>query len=145
MRRGGILVILVCAVISGTVVAQEKAMSTAIESPNVAHEGVRAPLLDAAQKKLESELAGKYGEGQRERARRGLKQVGEFWRAEDGDQAAFEAFVRANFAGDQATLDTTFARFERLMEQLEGSCRRSAPASSRGVIVVSAILARTLG
>ncbi|MFI5087859.1 MAG: hypothetical protein ACHP7I_05645, partial [Terriglobales bacterium] len=122
MRRSAILVILISVVIGGTVAAQEKAMSTAIESPrtNVAHKGVRAPWLDAAQSKMESELAAKYGEGQRERARRGLKQVGEFWRAEDGDQPAFEAFVRANFAGDQATLDTTFARFERLMEQLEG-------------------------
>ena len=69
---------------------------------------------------MEDELAAKYGEGQREHARRGLKQVAEFWRTEDGDQAAFEAFVRTNFAGDQATLDTTFARFQRLMEQLEG-------------------------
>ena len=122
MRRGGILVILVCVAISGTVAAQEKAMSTAIESPrtDVAHEGVRAPWFDAALAKMESELVAKYGEGQRERARLGLKQVGEFWRAEDGDQPAFEAFVRANFAGDPATLDTTFARFERLMEQLEG-------------------------
>ena len=122
MRHGGILVILISVVISGTVAAQEKAMGTAIESPkaNVAHEGVRAPWLDAAQKKMEDELAAKYGEGQREHARRGLKQVAEFWRTEDGDQAAFEAFVRTNFAGDQATLDTTFARFQRLMEQLEG-------------------------
>ncbi|MBZ5567557.1 MAG: hypothetical protein LAN64_06865 [Acidobacteriia bacterium] len=69
---------------------------------------------------MEGELVAKYGEGQRERARRGLKQTGEFWRAEDGDQAAFEAFVRANFAGDQAALDTVFARFEKLLEQLDG-------------------------
>ncbi len=122
MQRSSILVILIFVVISGTAVAQEKAMSTASESPkaNVAHEGVRAPWLPAAQSKLESELAAKYGERQRERARRGLKQAGEFWRTEDGDQPAFEAFVRANFAGDPATLDTTFARFERLLEQLEG-------------------------
>ncbi len=125
MRRGGILVILVCVVISGTVAAQEKAMSTAIEGPKAQdHESetraTQAAWVAAAQSKLESELVAKYGEGQRERAHRGLKQVGEFWRTEDGDQAAFEAFVRANFAGDEATLDTTFARFERLMEQLDG-------------------------
>ena len=125
MRRGGILVILVCVAISGTVVGQEKAMRTAIESPRTQDHGsetraTQVAWLAAAQKTMESELAAKYGQGQRERTRRGLKQVGEFWRTEDGDQAAFEAFVRANFAGDQATLDTTFARFERLMEQLEG-------------------------
>ncbi len=99
---------------------KEGALARDDKARNVAHEGVRAPWLDAAQSKMEDELVAKYGEGQRERARRGLKQVGEFWRTEDGDQAAFEAFVRANFAGDQATLDTTLARFERLLEQLEG-------------------------
>ena len=124
MRHGGILVILVCVAISGTVAAQEMAMGTAIESPKAVHgsetRATQVAWMAAAQSKMEDELVAKYGEGQRERARRGLKQVGEFWRTEDGDQAAFEAFVRANFAGDQATLDTTFARFERLMEQLEG-------------------------
>ena len=34
--------------------------------------------------------------------------------------ATFEDFVRANFAGDQATLDTMFNRFESLLEQLGG-------------------------
>ena len=50
----------------------------------------------------------------------GLHQVAEFWRAEDGDARAFEEFVRTNFAGDQATLDTMFNRLERLLEQLGG-------------------------
>ncbi len=70
--------------------------------------------------KMQKELLTRYGEGQRARIERGLKQVGEFWRADDGDQAAFEAFVRTEFAGDQAALDTLFARFESLMEQLDG-------------------------
>ncbi|HEX8559079.1 MAG TPA: hypothetical protein VF668_13320 [Pyrinomonadaceae bacterium] len=70
--------------------------------------------------KLEAELAAKHGEAQRARAARGLRQVANFWRAEDGDAAAFEEFARANFAGDQATLDTLFARFERHLEQLYG-------------------------
>jgi hypothetical protein len=124
MRRGGILGILVCVAIGGTVAAQEKAMGTAIESPKAVHgsetRATQVAWMSAAQKKMESELVAKYGEGQRERAHRGLKQVGEFWRTEDGEQPAFEAFVRANFAGDPATLDTTFARFQSLMEQLEG-------------------------
>ena len=41
--------------------------------------------------KLESELAAKYGEACRVRLQRGLKQLGQFWRAEDGDAAAFGA------------------------------------------------------
>jgi hypothetical protein len=141
MRRSGILVVLVCGILGGMVVAQEKGMSTAIESPKKesAGEGARATApawLAAAQKKMEDELVAKYGEGQRERVRRGLKQVREFWRtstppganaapvgdpgATDGDQQAFESFVRANFAGDQAALDTIFGRFERLLEQVDG-------------------------
>src|SRR6266480_4930893 len=76
--------------------------------------------MDASSTKLDRELIGKYGEAQRARLERGLRQVAELWRPEDGDAAAFEEFVRANFAGDQATLDTMFSRFERLLEQLDG-------------------------
>lgn len=78
------------------------------------------PWMKGASEKLEKELVAKYGEGQRARLERGLRQVAEFWRADDGDEAAFEDFVRANFAGDQATLDTMFNRFQRLLEQLYG-------------------------
>jgi hypothetical protein len=70
--------------------------------------------------KMEKELIAKYGDSQRARLQRGLHQVSEFWRAEDGDAAGFEDFVRTNFAGDQATLDTMFNRLERLLEQLGG-------------------------
>jgi hypothetical protein len=61
-----------------------------------------------------------YGASERARIERGLDQVAEFWRSEDGDAAVFEDFVRANFAGDQAKLDTIFNRLERLLEQLGG-------------------------
>jgi hypothetical protein len=70
--------------------------------------------------KLKQTLVGKYGEAQRPRIQRGLAQVAEFWRAEDGDESAFDAFVTSNFAGDQASLDTMFTRYERLLEQLDG-------------------------
>ncbi|HEX8353833.1 MAG TPA: hypothetical protein VF611_13085 [Pyrinomonadaceae bacterium] len=70
--------------------------------------------------KLEAELAAKHGDAQRGRAARGLRQLASFWRVEDGDAAAFEGFVRANFAGDQAALDTMFARFQHNLEQLSG-------------------------
>jgi len=118
MRQGGILVILFLAAVS--VFAQEKSMSTAVETPKA--EGGRATptWMAMAQDKLQSELAAKYGEAQRERVRRGLKQVGEFWRKDDGDQAAFESFVRPNCAGDQAAIDTVFTRFEKLLERLDG-------------------------
>ncbi|MBD0326122.1 MAG: hypothetical protein ICV68_06820 [Pyrinomonadaceae bacterium] len=73
-----------------------------------------------AMTKMERELIAKYGEGQRARIERGLKQVASFWRAEDGDASVFEDFVRTNFAGEQATLDTMFARFQHNMEKLDG-------------------------
>ena len=70
--------------------------------------------------KMERELVAQYGELQRARVQRGLQQVAEFWRGEDGDATTFEDFVRANFAGDQVTLDTMFNRLESLLEQLGG-------------------------
>lgn len=70
--------------------------------------------------RLETELLAKYGETQRARLRRGMAQVWHFWRTEDGDASAFEQFVRTHFAGDQATLDTMFLRFQSHLEQLDG-------------------------
>ena len=70
--------------------------------------------------KMERELGAKYGDSQRARLQRGLRQVAEFWRADDGDAATFEDFVRSNFAGEQVTLDTMFNRLESLLEQLSG-------------------------
>jgi hypothetical protein len=82
----------------------------------------RAPAawIQNSQGKLEKELAGKYGEAQRARLERGIKQAAEFWRDDDGDSTVFEDFVRANFAGDQQTLDVMFGRFAYLLEQLNG-------------------------
>jgi len=82
---------------------------------------VSAPAwIKASNQKLEGELVKKYGEGQRGRVERGLLQVSEFWRTEDGDPGVYEDFVTTNFAGDQATLDTMFNRFEYLLEELSG-------------------------
>src|SRR5438128_1017145 len=110
---------LICAWVLITIVlvavnAQENPM------PNSTATSPQLSWVNASNAKLERELIAKYGEAQRLRLERGLRQVGELWRPEDGDAAAFEEFVRANFAGDQATLDTMFSRFERLLEQLGG-------------------------
>ena len=69
---------------------------------------------------MEEELVEMHGEDQRARIQRGLDQVASFWRADDGDRGAFEAFVRRHFAGDEVALDMMFARFETLLEQLDG-------------------------
>ncbi len=76
--------------------------------------------IPAAMQELEAELVAQYGEEQQERIQRGLQQVADFWRSEDGDQAQFEGFVRTNFAGDQENLDVMFHRFEKLFEVLYG-------------------------
>jgi len=70
--------------------------------------------------KLQQELIAKYGEAQRARLSRGLHQVMEYWRAPDGDAAAFEDFVRTHFACDQATLDAMFTRYQSLLAQFYG-------------------------
>ena len=70
--------------------------------------------------KLEKELTARYGESQRPRIARGLKQVSEFWLADDGNAAEFEEFAARNFAGDQTALDTLFNRCEYLFEQIDG-------------------------
>jgi len=78
------------------------------------------PWTKSSSEKMVKVIVAKYGEGQRARAERGLRQISEFWKTEDGDAAAFEAFAAANFAGDQATLDTMFERFQALIEQMNG-------------------------
>jgi hypothetical protein len=94
--------------------AQETSMSSK------ASPAVQPAWMNSSVAKLKTELVAKYGEPQRARAERSLKQVSEFWRAEDGDAALFEDFARTNFAGDPATLDTMFDRYQRLLEQLGG-------------------------
>jgi hypothetical protein len=96
--------------------AQEMPMSS---SPTTT-KAIQPSWMSSSAAKMETELVTKCGESQRARAQQGLHQVAEFWRADDGDAAAFEDFVRANFAGDQATLDTMFNRFQLLLEQLGG-------------------------
>jgi hypothetical protein len=70
--------------------------------------------------KLEKELVAEYGEGQRARLQRGLRQAAGLWQPGDGGAEVFEDFVRANFAGDQEALDAVFQRFERLLTILSG-------------------------
>jgi hypothetical protein len=97
--------------------AQEKPMSTSTLATDQHAVPAWMPQETAS---LETQLVAKYGEAQRPRIERGLKQVSEFWRAEDGSAAEFHEFVLANFAGTQAALDTMFNRYERLLEQYFG-------------------------
>ncbi|MFA6955680.1 MAG: hypothetical protein WC538_07400 [Thermoanaerobaculia bacterium] len=80
----------------------------------------RPAWLEASSKKVEAALVAKYGDAARPRAARGVKQVASLWLESDGDAAAFESFVEANFAGDDATWLTLLKRMDFLHEQLDG-------------------------
>jgi len=97
-------------------------MNTVVSAPEREKPASAQPLpwMRAAVAGLEDELVARHGESQRQRAARGLKQLSEYWHASDGDANIFEEFVKANFAGDEAALETMLNRFERLLEQYEG-------------------------
>jgi hypothetical protein len=81
--------------------------------------------------KLEADLTARYGAQQRERLVRGMDQVADFWREEDGGAEVFEEFVAANFAGDRDTHDATFERYEFVLEQVQGHMAEISRAMSR--------------
>jgi len=93
------------------------ALSLALAAPVFAQQ---QPWMNESMQKLEAELVAKYGEGQRARLQRGMKQVAQFWRAEDGDRTAYEELVRTHFAGDQQTLDALFTRLQFVFESIGG-------------------------
>lgn len=121
MNRKISAALVAAALLSSTLCPQGSARAQAPAAGAPRAEGAQSPAwMKDVVTKLEAELTAKHGDSQRERAARGLRQVASFWRAEDGDAAAFEGFVRAHFAGDAATLDTVFARFQHNLEQLSG-------------------------
>ncbi len=65
-------------------------------------------------------LTARCGEAQRAHIQQGVNQAAEFWRTDDGDAAAFAAFIDTHFAGTPAAHDTMFVRFQTLLEQLDG-------------------------
>jgi hypothetical protein len=111
--------IALCLALPGGASSQEKVtMNPPVLENQVATANL--PWIQVSSNKLESELMAKYGDSQGARLQQGVHQVAEFWRAEDGGAAEFEDFIRTNFAGHQASLDTMFNRFESLFEQLDG-------------------------
>jgi hypothetical protein len=122
MKKRSCLTLLASILVSVTasLFAEEILMQNAPTSAKTSAAVVAPAWMNNSIAKLQNELITKYGDQQKPRIERGLLQVSEFWRTEDGDEAAFEEFVRTNFAGDQATLDTMFDRFQNMLEQLEG-------------------------
>jgi len=69
---------------------------------------------------LEAELATRLGESERARIARGLRQAADFWRPEDGDEAAFAEVARAQMAADSTARNAFFSRMEFALESLDG-------------------------
>jgi hypothetical protein len=78
------------------------------------------PWMESAIKRLEADLSPSLNEEGGERLLQGMRQVASLWNDDDGDEAAFEAFVRRSFASDQEAQDALFERFETLLEQIDG-------------------------
>jgi hypothetical protein len=114
MRRWMSFWTVVVAALSPAAMAQTAA-------PTIMSRSDTAPawMADAASQ-LVPELVARYGDGQKSRVERGVRQAGEFWRGSDGDEAAFEEVVLAGFAGEQKSLDALFERMEFALESLDG-------------------------
>ncbi len=80
-----------------------------------------AGMIDKAERqKVIEKLVKKYGEAVRGRAERGVNQVADLWKAEDGSPQDFERFCLTYFIADREELKRTFNRFEENLEVLLG-------------------------
>ncbi len=80
-----------------------------------------AKMIDIKERtELTNVLARKFGEENRDRLETGVKQVCDFWRAEDGDLATLKQFCLDNFISDQAELLQTFEHIEKTFETMSG-------------------------
>jgi len=74
----------------------------------------------AAGADLVDRLVETHGEEQRARIERGIAQVEQLWREDDGDRAAMEAFIEGQFVSDPEALQATFDHLEYAFEMLDG-------------------------
>lgn len=79
------------------------------------------PDLRAAVAAATESLAKRHGEAARPRIARGLSQAASLWRASDGDARAFRALAEAQFVSDPRALEALLARFEVVLEELDGT------------------------
>lgn len=82
--------------------------------------GAAPAIADTVIAEAETALVAKHGEKERARIQRGVRQVAQMWRAQDGDAAAFRAFVTDEFLPQGEALDMTFARMEYALERMSG-------------------------
>ncbi len=76
--------------------------------------------LEGSKSKMRDKLIEQYGEDHRERITRGLQQVADFWKTEDGGPEMFENFIERNYAGSREKRDALFERFQWILEKMNG-------------------------
>ncbi len=98
---------------------------------SLAADAVRPDWIPAAVANSETALVAEYGDAQHARIRRGVAQVVDFWRVEDGDQTVDSRRSSATNFADAVTLDAMFERFEYLLEQYDGNINQIVLAMRR--------------
>ncbi len=78
------------------------------------------PAYARAAEQAKQALVAKHGAAEQDRIDRGVGQVLRYWRPQDGDPAAFSAFVQAEFLPRGEALDRAFDRFEFALERVNG-------------------------
>jgi hypothetical protein len=95
------------------------AVAEAVRSTGTAPPASGTPGEDAVERAI-GRLLARFGEGEAERIRLGVRQVAERWWPEDGDEEELAAFCEESFIADSEELAVTFARLEERMEQIDG-------------------------
>ncbi len=90
---------------------------------------------DALVEKTTDGLSEIHGNDCRERALEGVRSVAGFWLEEDGTPEDFSAFCFMHFAGTGDALQSLFARFESILEELQGSMHAISRRFSQAVDV----------
>ncbi len=130
--------------------ARAPAAATSPDGPMVPLPGGGAAPAPPAAVRLVDALVRLHGEGAHPRAERGVKQVLSFWRTQDGDASAQEAFVNSAFIADPRILDRTRGRLEAAFEAADGhlleigrTWREGADLERGPELPVDALLAAT--
>ncbi len=81
--------------------------------------------------RVESGMVAKFGEANRERIHRGLRQVAARWRESDGSREDLERFAMDQFVADPQALADTMAHMEYALEMLYGHGNEATREVSR--------------
>ncbi len=79
-----------------------------------------SPISRTAIDKAVASLRASAGDAHSERITRGVSQVAQLWKTEDGDDEAFVHFCTTHFVKDSAELDLVFSRFESHLTNIYG-------------------------